>query len=220
MMGGRIVMAAMAAVLTGVVPVSAMAFDVSPTVTPMVQSPAPQAAPVATTMASDRVLGRADAPITIIEYASFTCSHCANFNTDVLPELKKRYIDTGKAKLVFRDLPTAPLQVSASLAALARCSAPDRFFDVTEYLMNGQEEAFRTSDIGAWMRGAIPQTGRTEAELLECMNSQPLREGMNADIAAAQASGITGTPALFVNGKRVTVPNLEGMVEAITPLLP
>jgi len=219
-MGGRIVMAAMAAMVSVLVPVSAMASGSSPTRNPVSQSPAPRVAPVAATMASDRVMGRADAPITIIEYASFTCPHCATFNSDVLPELKRLYIDTGKAKLIFRDLPTAPVQVSASLAAMARCAAPNRFFTVTDHLMRGQEAAFRSNDIAGWMRGAIPQTGRTEAQLLECMNSQTTRDTLNADVDAAQASGITGTPALFVNGRRVAIPTLEGMVDAISPLLP
>lgn len=221
-MVGRIVLAAVAAVMTSVVPMSAMASEASPTTNPLAHRSSAQAtAPsVAASMATDRVLGRADAPITIIEYASFTCSHCAVFNNEVLPELKKRYIDTGKAKLIFRDLPTAPVQVSVSLAALARCAAPGRFFDVTEHLMSGQEAAFRTSNLENWMRGAISVSGRTEAQLMECMNTQTMRDTLNADIQAASNSGINGTPTLFVNGKHVANPNLEGMVAAITPLLP
>lgn len=221
-MVGRIVLAAVAAVMTSVVPMSAMASEASPTTNPLAHRTAAQpASPVAVaSMASDRVLGRADAPITIIEYASFTCSHCAIFNNDVLPELKKRYIDTGKAKLIFRDLPTAPVQVSASLAALARCAAPGKFFDVTEHLMRGQESAFRTSNIEAWMRGAIPLSGRTEAQLLECMSTQSMRDTLNSDVQTASSSGINGTPTLFVNGKHVANPSLEGMVAAIDPLLP
>ena len=221
-MVGRIVLAAVAAVMTSVVPMSAMASEASPTTNPLAHRSSAQAATpsVAATMATDRVLGRADAPITIIEYASFTCSHCAVFNNDVLPELKKRYIDTGKAKLIFRDLPTAPVQVSASLAALARCSAPGKFFDVAEHLMRGQENAFRSNNIESWMRGAIPLSGRTEAQLLECMSTQSMRDTLNSDVQAASSSGINGTPTLFVNGTHVANPNLEGMVAAITPLLP
>ena len=221
MMGGRIALAAIAAALSAMVPMTAVASDASPTLLAAntVQA-APAPLPIAQNMPSDRVLGRADAPITIIEYASYTCSHCANFTNQVLPELKKRYIDTGMAKLIFRDLPTAPLQVSASLAALTRCSAPDKFFDVTEYLMAGQEAAFRSNDLSSWMRGAIAHSGRTEEQLVQCMSEVSVRETLNADVQAAQASGINGTPALYVNGKRVASYSLEDMIGAITPLLP
>lgn len=67
--------------------------------------------------AADRVMGRADAPVTVIEYASFTCSHCAHWTNDVLPQFKARYIDTGKVRLVFRDMPTPPAQIAATAAA-------------------------------------------------------------------------------------------------------
>ena len=70
--------------------------------------------------AADRVLGRADAPVTVIEYASFTCSHCAAWTNEVLPDFKARYIDTGKVRLVFRDLPTQPVQAAATAAAIGR----------------------------------------------------------------------------------------------------
>lgn len=216
-MRGRIALAVAAALL--VHPAASVA-ESSPTLT---GSAAPR--PVAPTqrvpasLPSDRVLGRADAPVTIIEYASFTCSHCATFSTQVLPELKKRYIDTGKAKLVFRDLPTPPVQVASALVAMGRCAAPDRFFDYADYLMQGQEAAFRSSDVNGWIRGAIPVTGRTEAELLACMQTDTMRTSIEGDIQSAQAAGVTGTPTLFVNGQRVPAPNLEGMVAAIEPLV-
>src|SRR5438067_2761676 len=75
---------------------------------------------------SDRILGKADAPVTIIEYASLTCPHCAAFEKEMLPKIKSEWIDTGKAKLVFRDF---PLDGSALKAALvARCAPPERFY--------------------------------------------------------------------------------------------
>lgn len=216
-MRGRIALAVAAALL--VHPAASVA-ESSPTLTGSAaprQPAAPQ--PVPASMPSDRVLGQADAPVTIIEYASFTCSHCATFATQVLPELKKRYIDTGKAKLIFRDLPTAPVQVSSSLAAMGRCAAPGRFFGMLDHLMEGQEQAFRSGDVNGWMRGAIPLTGRTEADLLACMQTDTMRTTLSGDIQSAQAAGVTGTPYLFVNGQHVERPSLEGMVAAIEPLL-
>jgi protein-disulfide isomerase len=74
----------------------------------------------------DRILGNPDAPITIIEYASLTCPHCAHFANEVLPELKKKWIDTGKAKLVLRDYPLDEPALRAAM--IARCAPPDRYY--------------------------------------------------------------------------------------------
>ena len=83
------------------------------------------AADVPPVTAADRVLGRADAPVTVIEYASFTCSHCAAFHNEVLPAFKARFIDSGQVRLVYRNLPTAPVNVAAAASAVAVCAAPD-----------------------------------------------------------------------------------------------
>src|SRR5712672_1410926 len=84
----------------------------------------------------DRVLGKADAPITIIEYASLTCPHCAHFEVDVLPKLKAKWIDTGKAKLVLRDFPLDEPALRAAM--VARCAPPERFFGFIDALFQGQ----------------------------------------------------------------------------------
>ena len=84
----------------------------------------------------DRVLGKPDAPITIVEYASLTCPHCAHFDQEVLPKLKEKWIDSGKAKLVFRDF---PLDQPALLAAtVARCEPADRFYGFVDALFKSQ----------------------------------------------------------------------------------
>src|SRR6266404_6886094 len=85
----------------------------------------------------DRVLGNRDAPITIVEYASLGCPHCAHFTNDVLPELKKAWIDTGKAKLVLRDFPLD--EPSLRAAMIARCAPPDRFYAFADTFFASQE---------------------------------------------------------------------------------
>ena len=86
----------------------------------------------------DRVLGQADAPITIVEYASMTCPHCAHFANEVLPELKKKWIDTGKAKLVMRPFPLDQVALRAEM--LARCLPPERYYPMIETLFKTQEK--------------------------------------------------------------------------------
>lgn len=169
--------------------------------------------------AADRVLGRADAPVTVIEYASFTCSHCAAWTNDVLPTFKSRYIDTGKVRLVFRDLPTQPVQAAATAAAIGRCAAPGKFFDVARHFMAGQAAAFSSGDARNWYMGAIDVSGRTEAQIDACLSDPATGQTLQADIEAAIAAGVSGTPTFFVNGRRVADHSLETLSAAIDPLL-
>lgn len=217
-------MAAVSVAIGSMFATSVMAESASPTRSAPTPRPAAAAAPAVTAsvtapLASDRVLGRADAPITIIEYASFTCSHCASFTNTVLPQIKARYIDTGKAKLIFRDLPTPPVQVSQLAAAVARCAAPDRFFTVAEHLMHGQEQAFSSGEIGDWFKGAINLSGRTEQQISTCVSDPATKTALDNDTNSAVAVGVTGTPSIFVNGQRVANPTLEGLTEALAPLV-
>ncbi len=82
----------------------------------------------------DRVLGKADAPVTIFEYASLTCPHCADFDEHTLPKLKADWIDTGKARLIFRDFPLDQAAVRA--AQLARCAPPEQFYAFVDALFH------------------------------------------------------------------------------------
>ncbi|WP_297802556.1 DsbA family protein [uncultured Brevundimonas sp.] len=191
----------------------------SPTLSGSARSATPRAAAIPDHLSSDRVMGRADAPITIIEYASFTCSHCATFANEVLPTIKREFIDTGKAKLIFRDLPTPPVQVSNTAAGIGRCAAPDRFFDVANYLMREQSEAFASRNIEQWLVGSIAVSGRTTEEVIECMRRPQITQTLLEDVASASAAGVNSTPAVFVNGRRVQDHSLAGLRAALQPLV-
>jgi protein-disulfide isomerase len=180
---------------------------------------AQSAAPPAVTSA-DRILGRADAPVTVIEYASFVCSHCAHWHTDILPAFKARFIDTGQVRLVFRDLPTSPIQVGARAAGIGRCAAPSRFFDVASALMTGQAALIDGGPVADWYADAIAVSGKTQAQIDACLADPETLAGIRAEIAGATAAGVNGTPSFFVNGRRVTDGSLEGLSAAIQPLLP
>ena len=180
-------------------------------------SSAQAAVPAVTT--ADRVMGRADAPVTVIEYASFTCNHCAAWTNEVLPQFKARYIDTGKARLVFRDMPTAPAQIASTAAGIGRCAAPDRFFDVARAFMSGQAAAFEKGDAREWFMNAIAASGRTQEQIETCLKAPATSQALQAEVEGAVAAGVTGTPSFFVNGKRVEDHSLEALSAAIDPLI-
>jgi protein-disulfide isomerase len=179
------------------------------------QTPAPPAV-----TSADRVLGRADAPVTVIEYASFVCSHCANWHTTVLPAFKARFIDTGQVRLVYRNLPTNPAQVAARAAGIARCGAPAKFFDVASSFMTGQAAIIGGAPLADWYAAGVAVSGRTQAEIDACLADPATLNGIRAEIEGATAAGVRGTPSFFVNGRAVADNSLEGLTAAIQPLLP
>lgn len=170
--------------------------------------------------ATDRVLGRADAPVTVIEYASFVCNHCAHWHTTVLPAFKARFIDTGQVRLVYRNLPTNPAQVAARAAGIARCAVPARFFDVASSFMTGQQALFDGAPVATWYANGVAASGRTQAQIDTCLADPETLNGIRAEVAGATAAGVRGTPSFFVNGRAVSDSSLEGLTAAIRPLLP
>jgi len=152
----------------------------------------------------DIVMGKPDAPNTIVEYASMTCPHCAQFHKSVLPELKTKYIDTGQVKLILREFPLDGLAVAAFM--LARCSGPDRYYPMVGALFETQ---------GTW---AVPgeegkekllliakQAGFSKERFDQCVGDKEL---FNKIVAVRQRAndkfGVDSTPTFFVNGKRLT----------------
>lgn len=178
------------------------------------------ASPPPAVTANDRVLGRANAPVTVIEYASFVCSHCAAWHTTVLPSFKARFIDTGQVRLVFRNLPTNPVQVGARAAGIGRCAVPARFYDVASSFMTGQAAIIDGAPLADWYAAAIARSGRTEAQIDACLADPATLNGIRAEIAGATAAGVDGTPSFFVNGRRVQDTSLDGLSAVIRPLLP
>ena len=170
---------------------------------------------VAPVTAADRSIGRADAPVTVIEYGSFSCHVCADWHELVYPAFKQRFIDTGQVRLVFRNLPTPPEEVSLPGAALARCAAPERFFDVASALMRGQAAVLRGGTREDWYAPAVAVSGRTLAQLEACAVTPATRAAINRDIDSAHAADVHRTPSFFVNGRRVTDRSLGGLEVAI-----
>ncbi len=165
------------------------------------------AAKVESLAATDMVLGDADAPVTIIEYASLTCPHCATFNEQVMPAIKEKYIDTGKVKLVFREFPTAPANYALIGSVLARCAAdragPEAYFLVTDALFRAQKDWIKENP-RAELAKIVAQAGMDEAALDTCLERKELVEVINKNAREAMEKfDITGTPTFIINGEKV-----------------
>ncbi len=150
----------------------------------------------------DRVLGKAEAPITIVEYASFTCPHCATFANKVLPEVKKNWVDTGKAKLIYRDFPLDRVAYEAAL--LARAMPADRYFAFVEVLFAQQEKWATAQDTRAALGQLARLAGLGSAEIEAALANQTVGDAILAQrLEAAEKLKVDSTPTLFINGRKI-----------------
>ena len=150
----------------------------------------------------DQVLGAADAPVTIVEYASMTCPHCAHFHETTYPELKKRYIDTGKVRFIFREFPLDQLAAAGSM--LARCAGDGKYFPMIETLFS-QQRTWAVQKPLPPLLAIAKQAGFTQQSFDQCLANQKLLEQIEATRdRASNKFGVASTPTLFINGKRVT----------------
>jgi protein-disulfide isomerase len=168
----------------------------------------------------DIVLGNADAPVTIVEYASMTCSHCAHFHNAVLPKLKEKYIDTGKVRLVLREFPLDNLAAAASM--LIRCAPEDKRKEMMGAFFAKQEEwAFVQGNPVPALFKIAGDFGFTKESFDQCLTDQKLLDGITATREHANKElGVRGTPAFFINGKRLDRSDEIGYFDtALEPLL-
>ena len=163
---------------------------------------APAAEALLTVMPDDIVLGSKDAPVTIIEYASLTCPHCAHFDVDTLPKLKAAYIDTGKVKLIFRDFPLDTWALKASM--LAHCAGRDRFYGFVDVLFSNQAQWAHVDDPGAALAGIAKIGGIGKEEFDRCMADDALSDKITKTrFDAEKALEIQSTPTFFINGEKL-----------------
>lgn len=168
----------------------------------------------------DMILGDANAPVTIIEFASLTCPHCADFHTNVLPQLKTAYIDTGKAKLVYRDYPLN--QPALHGAQLAHCVPPQSYFGMIEMLYRNQESWSSVADPDAELTKLGATAGVDAAKFQSCVADPAIRDRIIARAQEAeQKYGVNSTPSFLINGKKITgAQAFEEFQKAIDEALP
>ena len=166
----------------------------------------------------EKVLGSEDAPVTVVEYASMTCPHCARFHRETYEAFREKYVDSGQAKLIFREFPlNAPAYAAAMIA---RCAPADRFFDVVDAYFMEQDAWLSSSDLRAATFAIAQPFGFTEASFDACVSNQALFEGIEAVKERGVGFGVQGTPTFFINGKRMGgALSLEQLDAEIEPLL-
>ncbi len=151
----------------------------------------------------DRVMGDPAAPVTMIEYASFTCGHCADFHLDTLPELKQRYIDQGTLRLVFRDFPLDGLALRAGM--LARCAPEDRYFAVVDTLFETQEQWITAEDPMVALGRIARQIGIGEDAFEACMIDDELANRIvQQRLTAQERYQVDATPTFIVGGETLS----------------
>ncbi|WP_164879639.1 DsbA family protein [Afifella sp. JA880] len=170
------------------------------------QDEGPSEVPMDQLMASgpipDRALGSEDAPVTIVEYASMSCSHCADFHNETYPKLKEQYIDTGKVRFVFREF---PIDAAAfAIAMTARCAPEDRYFDIIDLFFEHQLDWIRAEDHYGAILDLAKQAGFSEESFEACLQKQELFDGLSARRdKASKEFGVHGTPTFFINGEKL-----------------
>ena len=159
------------------------------------------APPSAEQALKDRLLGDPKAPIEIVEYASLTCSHCRQFHIEVLPDLKKHYIDTGRAKLVFRDFPFDQLGLMAAI--LARCAPPARYFKFLNVLFENQEKWSQDKDPVKALARIGTLGGLSEVDFLACAENRAIVDGVLKNrLDFGNRYQVNSTPTFIINDEK------------------
>ena len=166
----------------------------------------------------DMSIGKADAPVTVIEYASMTCGHCATFHIATYPEFKKRYIDTGKARYILREFPLDPLAAGASM--LACCAGQDKYFPLVETLFQQQRNWAVQKPLEP-LFAIARQTGFTQQTFDACLRDQTMLDGIEkVRTRASDRFKVESTPTFFINGTVYRgALSIDELAKAIDPLV-
>ncbi|MEZ5824722.1 MAG: DsbA family protein [Geminicoccaceae bacterium] len=148
----------------------------------------------------ERVLGDENAPVTMIEYSSLTCPHCAAFHTDTLPAIKEQYIDTGKVKLVMRDFPLDQIALAGSV--IAHCAGEESYFSFIEAMFSSQAQWARSDDPIASLLQLAQLGGLPQDEARACLDDQAMGDAvLQVRLDGQNQYEIRSTPSFVINGE-------------------
>ncbi|MDR3512230.1 MAG: thioredoxin domain-containing protein [Caulobacteraceae bacterium] len=163
-----------------------------------------QDAGVAPVGPDDLVLGSPKAPVTVIEYASASCPHCARFNNEVFPAFKAKYIDTGQVYYAFREFLTPPVEFAAAAFLIARCAGKDKYFTVLDGVFQAQAEIYQSGDLHGPMLKIAQAAGLDEKAVDACLADTKAIEALNARMQQyLSRDKVSSTPTFVVNGARL-----------------
>jgi protein-disulfide isomerase len=190
--------------------------------TAAIAAPALADTTLTTIEADDMVMGSPHAPVTMIEYGSASCPHCAHFNNDVFPAIKARYVDSGKVRYVFREFLTPPLEFAAAGFLLARCAGRARYFNVLDAIFHAQAEIYATGDPHGHLLKIAQANGLDEKALDACLSDQNTLSALNTRVDRyVSRDGVNSTPTFLINGTRLggeqTVESLSAAIDAALP---
>ena len=153
----------------------------------------------------DMVMGSPKAPVTVIEYASASCPHCARFNNEVFPAFKAKYIDTGKVFYVFREFLTPPAEFAAASFLIARCAGKDKYFSVVDAVFHAQAEIYETQDMKGHLLKIAAAAGLDEKAVNACLADPAAIKALNARVDHyVSRDGVNSTPTFLIGDQRLT----------------
>ncbi len=206
-----------AGLASGAILIAFLAFTLSPT-SHAAEETQPPAAPAAQSPLPDMAIGNADAPVTIIEYSSLSCPHCAAFHKDVFPALKSEYIGTSKARYVMREFPLNDSALAGSV--IARCLDPSRYFAFVDLLFSKQSDWAFKEDALTPLKALAKQAGMNGEEFDKCIDNEALQKKILAVREEGSTKGVNATPSFFINGMLLKgTPTLQAFAEAMKPYL-
>ncbi|WP_192843038.1 DsbA family protein [Aureimonas frigidaquae] len=221
MLAGAAILAA-APAFTGVAlaqeaPAATRQTDASAATAPQSQGSVDTAALMAPGALPDIVIGNPDAPVTIVEYASLTCSHCADFHANAYPAIKADYLDTGVAKLVLREFPFDPRALAGFM--LARCVPEDRRTAMVDVLFDQQRQWAMAENASVELLAIARQAGMSQEQFTACLQNAELQgKVMEVQKRGQDEFGVAATPTFFINGDRyagaMTANEMAAVIEA------
>jgi protein-disulfide isomerase len=151
----------------------------------------------------DMSLGNPKAKVTVVEYASVGCPHCAAWGTEVWPQFKKTYVDTGKVRFVYREMITGNPTLAGAGFLLARCAGPTKYFQVVDGVYRAQDDIMKTGDAYAPLVKIAKDAGLSEDQFNACLHDDAQIKALQARAKRAEEDGINATPTFVVNGKHL-----------------
>ncbi len=179
----------------------------------LLAGPALAAAPAAE---DGMAMGDPKAPVTVVEYASVGCPHCAAWARENFPTLKARFVDTGKVRYVLREMLTGDVPLAQGGFLTARCAGPDKYFQVVDAVYRGQGEAVRQGNAYVVLLAIAKDAGLSQEKFDACLRDEAANAALEARSDRAAAAGVNATPAFFVNDASLgNDPDIDTLAAAI-----